>query len=67
MMVISFSLGSRAIRLRGKAMRSRTVTRTSKSFSASAASSSERCLSKTVTSARACTALQSATPRATRA
>ncbi len=67
MMVISRSLGRRSIRVRGSAMRSRTVTRTSKFFSASAASSSERCRSNTVISALLWTGDQSATSRAARA
>ena len=51
-MVISLRFGSRSMRVRGSAMRSRRVQRTSNGLSTSAASSSERCRSKTVISAR---------------
>ncbi len=67
MMVISFRFGRRSIRVRGRAMRSRTVQSTSNGPSASAASSSVRWRSNTVTSAREVTGDQSATSSATRA
>ncbi len=50
-MVISFKFGSRSMRLRGKAIRSRIVQMTSNGASARAASSLVRCASKTVISA----------------
>ncbi len=58
MMVISFRFGRRSIRVRGRAIRSRTVHSTSKGCSAWTASASERCRSKTAISAF--TVLQSA-------